>query len=439
MPGFSMPRTTLLVLCGAPGSGKSTFASHHFRESMIVSADRCRYLVSDYETNMGASREAFKLFYYTIERRLSLGRMTVADSTAITRRARGKLLKIGKKYGFNTVLLIFNIPVELCLARNEERERQVIHPVISRMQKALRQTLKVAHNEGFDSVHILTGEDLGDPSFSIETRRHEVSLPGPFDIIGDIHGCFEELVMLLTALGYRRRFNYYIHPEGRKAVFLGDLTDRGPRCVDSFWLVNSMVDSGNALYVPGNHCRKLYRFLIGKNVRMAHGLEKTVSELKKLSDSEREYFKDEFTRLYGEAPPYLILDRGKLIVTHGGIKEDMIGKVNERVRSFCLFGDTTGETTEDGLPVRRDWAREYKGKALVVYGHTPVAKAEFINNTINIDRGCVLGGKLTVLRYPEREIVQVPALAAYYERAGFSREAFDAGESERDPFEHLSI
>jgi len=419
MAGISLPRTTLLVLCGVPGCGKSTFASRYFKNTMIVSSDQCRFLVSDSETNMAASREAFKLFRFTIERRLSIGRFTVADSTAVTRRARGELLRIGRKYGFNVTLLIFNIPEETCLARNAGRERRVIRSVVARMQKMLQQTLQVAHIEGFDDVYIISEEDLDNSSFEIEIRNHEVTLPGPFDIIGDIHGCYQELVMLLEKLGYRNRFNYYAHPAGRKAVFLGDLTDRGPRNLDSFRLVKAMVDSGNALYVPGNHCRKLSRYLEGRSIKITHGLEKTVAEIEALPEDEREFFKEEFLKLYHEAPPYLILDGGKLVVAHGGIKEDMIGKVTERVRNFCLFGDATGRVTGEGLPVRRDWAQTYRGKALIVYGHTPVPEAVFVNNTIDIDQGCAMGGKLTALRYPELEVIHVPALDAYYEKAGF--------------------
>ncbi|HOV79073.1 MAG TPA: AAA family ATPase [Bacillota bacterium] len=308
MGSISLPRTTLLVLCGPPGCGKSTFASRFFKDTETVSSDKCRLLVSDSEASIGASKEAFKLFYHIIERRLSLGRFTAADSTAVTRRARTRLLNMGRKHGFHVALLIFNIPEEVCMLQNKGRDRRVILPVIARMQKMLRHTLKVAGDEGFDQVQVLSEENLNDPAFKIEILNHVVSLPGPFDIIGDIHGCCGELETL-----------------------------------------------------------------------------------------------------------------------HGGIKEEMIGKVNGRVRNFCLFGDATGEVTDEGLPVQRDWAGEYRGNALIVYGHTPVPEAKFINNTINIDQGCVMGGKLTALRYPEREIVQVPALAAYYERAGSSK-AVAAGE-----------
>lgn len=422
MAVISLPRTTLLVLCGVPGCGKSTFASRFFRDSAIVSSDQCRVIVSDSETNMAASSEAFRLFRHTLERRLSLGRFTVADSTALTKRARRDLLNIGRKHGFSVNLLVFDMPEETCLARNAGRDRQVIKSVIARMNKELRRTLKSARDEGFDDVHIISEPDIADPAFEIKINSHEVTLPGPFDIIGDVHGCRDELVTLLQKLGYRKRFNYYAHPAGRKAVFPGDITDRGPRSLDSFWLVKHMVDSGNALYVPGNHCRKLSRYLEGRNIKIANGLEKTVAEINGLPEDEREYFREEFFNLYREAPPYLILDRGKLVVSHGGIKEEMIGKVTERVKNFCFFGDATGEVTEEGLPVRRDWAQDYSGEALIVYGHTPVPDAVFVNNTIDIDQGCVLGGKLSALRYPELEIVQVPAGAAYYDRPGFAGE-----------------
>lgn len=422
MDVISMPRTTLLVLCGVPGCGKSTFAWRYFKHSAIVSSDQCRVMVSDSETNMAASSEAFRLFSHIIERRLSLGRFTVADSTALTKRARRDLLRIGRKYGFNVTLLIFDLPEDVCLARNAGRERRVIEAVIAGMLQDLRRTIKSARDEGFDNVHIISEADTINSSFAIKVNSHEVTLPGPFDIIGDVHGCYDELVMLLQKLGYRKRFNYYTHPAARKAVFLGDLTDRGPRNLDTFWLVKNMMDSGNALYVPGNHCRKLSRYLEGRNVKIANGLEKTIAEINELPPDERDSFREEFLSLYREAPPYLILDRGKLVVSHGGIKEEMIGEVTDRIRDFCLFGDVSGEVTEEGYPVRRAWAKDYSGKALVVYGHNPVPEAVFVNNTIDIDQGCVMGGILSTLRYPEREIVQAPAVAVYYDRAGFAGE-----------------
>ncbi len=114
---------------------------------------------------------------------------------------------------------------------------------------------------------------------------------------------------------------------------------------------------------------------------------------------------------------HYVLDDGKLVVAHAGMKEEMQGRGSAKVRDFALYGETTGETDEFGLPVRYNWAAEYRGKAMVVYGHTPVPEPEWLNRTINIDTGCVFGGKLTALRYPEKELISVPALRTYYEPA----------------------
>lgn len=204
-----------------------------------------------------------------------------------------------------------------------------------------------------------------------------------------------------------------MHPEGRQAVFLGDITDRGPDSVGCIHLVTNMVDRGSALYVPGNHCRKLYRYTEGRNVVLQHGNETTAAELTALDEKARQDTFRRFQRLYASSSVHLVLDEGRLVVSHAGIRQDMIGETSRRIESFCLFGDTTGERTEDGLPVRRDWAKEYTGDPLIVYGHTPIREAIFRYNTINIDQGCVFGGHLTALRYPEKQLVQVAARKEY--------------------------
>lgn len=243
--------------------------------------------------------------------------------------------------------------------------------------------------------------------------------PGPFDIIGDVHGCRPELEGLLAKLGYVRAGDPgsdeapWSHPDGRQAVFLGDITDRGPDSVGVIRVVTAMVGRGAALYVPGNHCRKQYRYLTGHQVMLQHGIETTVAEYDRLPPAEREAVTEAFRTMYEGASVHLVLDYGRLVVAHAGLREEMIGQTSKRVTRFCLFGDTTGEQTPDGLPVRRDWAREYEGDALVVYGHTPVEEAVFRHNTVNIDQGCVFGGRLTALRYPERQLVHVAAQEVY--------------------------
>ncbi|QHE61013.1 bis(5'-nucleosyl)-tetraphosphatase PrpE [Rossellomorea vietnamensis] len=227
------------------------------------------------------------------------------------------------------------------------------------------------------------------------------------DIIGDVHGCFTEFRELTKKLGYEWGSGLPVHPHGRKLGFVGDLTDRGHHSLETISTVYSLFIKDTVYYVPGNHCNKLYRYFLGNNVKILHGLETTVAELSALTQKERNCYRDMFIELYEQSPLYHVLDKGKLIIAHAGIKEELIGKQSNRVKTFVLYGDITGEKNDDGTPVRKDWARDYQGEAWIVYGHTPVKEARLINKTANIDTGAVFGGMLTAFRYPEMEVVSV--------------------------------
>ena len=232
---------------------------------------------------------------------------------------------------------------------------------------------------------------------------------GPFDIIGDVHGCIVELTELLDKLGYEINQGLVMPPLGRRVVFVGDLIDRGPDSIGVLRLAMNMVAAGTAFCVPGNHDAKLLKKLQGRNVKLLHGLDRTLAQLGAQSPE----FSEQVRAFFESLPNHLILDSGDLVVAHAGIREDLIGRTDDHVQSFVLFGDTTGETDEYGLPVRRNWAAKYKGKALIVYGHTPQPESVWLNNTVNIDTGCVFGGALTALRYPERELVSMLAHWTY--------------------------
>lgn len=228
------------------------------------------------------------------------------------------------------------------------------------------------------------------------------------DIIGDIHGCFAEFEELTKKLGYDWITGLPLHPDGRHLAFVGDLTDRGPESIKTARLVWELaVNRKSAFYVPGNHCNKLYRYLLGNKVQTTHGLETTVSEFMSMNEEMKNDFREKFLMLYDSAPLYHVLDQGRLVIAHAGIREDYIGKNNSKVKTFVLYGDITGQSNPDGTPVRRDWAKNYQGKAVIVYGHTPVKEPRVLNKTYNIDTGAVFGGKLTALRYPEMELVSV--------------------------------
>lgn len=230
------------------------------------------------------------------------------------------------------------------------------------------------------------------------------------DIIGDIHGCYLEFEELSKKLGYDWSNGLPVHPDGRHLAFVGDLTDRGPESLKTASLVWELaMNQKSAFYVPGNHCNKLYRYLLGNKVQTTHGLETTVSEIMSLNSEQKKEFRGKFISLYESAPLYHVLDHGRLVIAHAGIREDYIGENNSKVKTFVLYGDITGKNNPDGTPVRRDWAKNYHGKAIIVYGHTPVREPRILNKTYNIDTGAVFGGNLTALRYPEMELVSVPS------------------------------
>ncbi|ALX48621.1 bis(5'-nucleosyl)-tetraphosphatase PrpE [Lentibacillus amyloliquefaciens] len=231
-----------------------------------------------------------------------------------------------------------------------------------------------------------------------------------YDVIGDVHGCLNELHALFSAMGYKQKDHIYVNPDGRIPVFLGDITDRGPHSVKMIQFVyNMVVKHGKAHYVPGNHCDKLYRYFLGNNVQVRHGLETTVEEYEALPQAEQQMVKSQFMELYDQAPLYLELPDVNAIVAHAGIKGSYIGRNDKKVKNFVLYGDVTGAFYDDGRPVRRDWAQNYHGERWIIYGHTPVMKPRMVHHTINIDTGCVFGNQLTAFRLPEKKTISVPS------------------------------
>jgi protein phosphatase len=415
---ISIPELCLVVLVGASGSGKSTFARQHFLPTEVLSSDFCRGLVSDDENDQAATRDAFDVLHYVAAKRLKRGNTVVVDATNVQREARKSLISLAREHHVLPVAIVLNLPEKLCHERNQDRSDRDFGPhVVRRQSKQLRRSLKGLKKEGFRNVAVLSSpEEVAEAAFerrkSWNNLKHE---HGPFDIIGDVHGCADELLELLDRLDYgvsRDGEGYAVRaPEGRKAIFLGDLVDRGPKTPEVLRLVMAMVDSGVALCIPGNHDVKLVRKLRGRDVNVAHGLAETLAQLEEEPQEFVERAADFLNGLVG----HYVLDGRELVVAHAGMKEELQGRASGKVRDFALFGETTGASDEFGLPVRHDWAAEYRGRATVAYGHTPVPEAEWVNRTINLDTGCAFGGKLTALRYPENELVSVPAHHTYYE------------------------
>lgn len=413
---LTLPELSLVVLIGASGAGKSSFARKHFLTTEVLSSDFCRGLVSNDENSLTASGDAFAVLHFIAAKRLAAGLLTVVDATNVQREAREPLLALARQYHCLVVAIVLDMPEELCQARNASRPDRDFGPHVVRQHiSGVRRSLRHLKREGFHQTYVLSSPEAVEEAVVVRQPlwNNKKTEHGPFDIIGDVHGCGDELEALLRLLGYAPDDGVWAHPEGRRAVFVGDLVDRGPKVVEVLKLVMAMTAAGTAFSVPGNHDIKLHRKLSGKAVKLAHGLAETLEQL----EGESEEWKDALRKWIDGLISHYVFDDGKLVVAHAGLKEEMQGRGSGAVRAFALFGETTGETDEFGLPVRYNWAAEYRGRATVVYGHTPVPEAEWLNHTINVDTGCVFGGKLTALRYPEKELVSVPAAATYAEPA----------------------
>ncbi|MCP4213496.1 MAG: polynucleotide kinase-phosphatase [bacterium] len=470
---IKIPKLSLVVLIGPSGAGKSTFAGKHFLPTEVLSSDCCRALICDDANNQAITKEAFQLLHHIAGKRLEAGKLTVVDATNVQPESRAPLVTLAKKFHVLPVAIVFDLPPKVFHERNENRaDRNLPQHAIRQQTTQMRHALRKLKREGFRRIIKICSVEKAEAAV-IERERlwnDKSDLHGPFDLIGDVHGCYDELTALLARLGYERYepplLEYipkpaavlpavtaapqngetpdttpqavetadsestgqdapeaatghpmegplYKHPEGRMAVFLGDIVDRGPGTVDCIKLVYNMVKTGNALCVPGNHDIKLMRKLKGRNVQITHGLAESLAQIEALPEEIRGAFSDQAVEFIDGLISHYVLDDGKLVVAHAGLKENMQGRGSGGVREFCLYGRTTGETDEFGLPVRLDWAVEYRGGATVVYGHTPVPEADWLNRTINVDTGCVFGGKLTALRYPEKKTVSVPAAKEY--------------------------
>ncbi len=410
---LTIPELSLVVLIGPSGCGKSTFARKHFKTTEVMSSDSFRALVSDDENDQSSTEDAFAALHFVAARRLARARLTVVDATNVQPEARKPLVALAREYHVLPVAIVLDLPERVCHDRNRSRPDRGFGPHVIRNQRSqLHRSLRGLGREGFRHVHVLKSQDDVDAAVVERqplwnNRKRE---KGPFDIIGDVHGCCDELEQLLLQLGYEMNDGGpWTHPADRKAIFLGDLVDRGPRIVDTLKTVMSMSQAGTALCVPGNHDIKLKRKLEGRDVAISHGLDRSLAEL----DAQTPEFRSDVQKFLDGLVSHYVFDDGRLVVAHAGMKAEMQGRGSAKVRDFALFGETTGETDEFGLPVRYNWAAEYRGRASVVYGHTPVPEPEWLNHTINIDTGCVFGGRLTALRWPEKELVSVPSLQTY--------------------------
>lgn len=424
MRQIKIPHDALVLLIGPPGSGKSTFAAKNFRATEIVSSDECRALVSDNMEDMACSALAFDVFHHIIDARLQLGRLTVADATSLTDKARLKLREIATKHGAPTVVFALISPLDVCQKQNKERTRYVPESVIETHYEKLAGLVdnSVLLNEGYGNVYYIYPR-VNPVEVVVQNEQPPITASG-YDVIGDVHGCYDELIALIRKLGYvidkGPEGTKLIHPDGRKLVFVGDFTDRGPKNRYVLEALRSLLLDGH-LAVQGNHDNKLWRWLKGNKVSVAHGLERTIRELNELPAEARKEYLDILSGL----PYYLKLEvpgHPDLVVCHAGMPRDMVGRSpTGPVKSHCLYGETSNQQDEHGFPLRgseyiKSWPRG-EDQPMLVHGHIvvkgPFADLRAGHNVVNVDNGCVFGDQLTAFRYPECLAISVPAKEDY--------------------------
>ncbi len=402
---LELPDPALILLVGAPASGKTTFAQRHFAHSEVLSP-LCTHCATQ------SVERAFDLLNHLVERRLSHRQLAVIDAHHLHVKNRQPLIHLGKRYHVPIIALVFELPVELCLERNRQRNSPHSDNHLRQLVNQLPALAQKLPSEGVNRVIRLTADTID----QVEVVRRPLICDrrewlGPFDIIGDIHGCATELRLLLEKLGYRVNGDEITPPSKRKVLFLGDLVDRGPDNLQVLRWVMGMVRRGDALCLMGNHEAKILRALMGRASFVGPAVQQTLDELRAAPKN----FLQEAQTFMEHLPHHLVLDQERLVIAHAGLKARFHGRDSAAVRGFALYGEVMGkQLDEKGFPIRRDWAARYRGRAMVVYGHTVVEEPVWRHNTLCIDTGCVFGGKLTALRYPEKELVSVPALACYW-------------------------
>lgn len=409
-----IPRSALVLMVGGTGSGKTHFAQHHFPKGSVLSSDDFRFLVSGHEA-ADATEDAFDVMSVAIRSRLLRRLLTVVDATNLRQSAREALYQLARECYAPVVAITMMTPLNKCKRYNAIRHNPRPERVVVQHYHLAQDARKLLLKEGVpfhpiypkDSVRLVV-------TYNVEDRRDDI---GPFDIIGDIHGCFAELMLLVETLGYHveerlrgGRPSYFItHPNGRKLVFVGDIVDRGPENVRSMIFVMDAVSQGHYA-VRGNHDARLLRWLDNQDdFSNVFGFCVTKEQFE---CAYREYgarFFGDVARHIRSLPSYLWLDGGRLVVSHAGIQEDMIGGSGDYVDDFCVYGQ---KTLDDE---RLFWMYDYHGSVYNVYGHFSVKEPHWIQKTLCVDNGCVYGGRLTALQWPSQNIVSQPALETWFE------------------------
>ena len=419
---ISIPELSLVLLVGPSGSGKSSFARKHFLPTEVVSSDFCRALVSDNENDQSATGDAFDLLHEIVRKRLARGRLTVVDATNVQPEARKSLIALAKGVSSLSQRRLSStsrsacVRIATCFDPTGNSGRTSF--ATSRSNSAVR--LRGLEREGIRHVFKLSSPEEVD---AVTIERHPLwnnkkTEHGPFDIIGDVHGCFDELVELMAQLGYTVNqnrwwvFGFFLgrpqaglcgRPCGSRPRDCSGTSSRFKR--GAIW--TSVLCSGQSRHEARQSIARPRR----ESARTVWQRRWNNSGMSRMSSASKSpsfsiVLSATMSSMMESWSLLTLASRSPCTVADQELCESLPSLARQQERRMNLV-----------LPVRYNWAADYRGKALVVYGHTPVPEPLFLNNTVNIDTGCVFGGQLTALRYPEREIVSVKAHQTYYEPA----------------------
>lgn len=433
-----LPQGAIVLCIGPSNSGKTTLlekliAEQQLLHSEVVSSDTYRELVSDiqyidfstvapedqdvlYEDYQQLSAEAFHVLHEVVASRAKLNKVTFVDATHLRQAERAKYMEIAKKHHVPIIALVFDLPKEEILKRDKQRLQPRGKKRLEQQFKTFQYELRHLKKEPFTKIYTWRDEEL---EIVRQASPHLLDVGAGFDVIGDIHGCFDEMMALIHKLGYEKQDELYIHPQGRRLISAGDIMSRGPKSIDTmlFWL--RQIEAGVSFMIDSNHGWKIARWLQGQKVTLQHGDEFVAQEFEQYEKDHgkeaAEALKKRFADMLLAAPSHYILTQNnvrKAAVTHAGILDRYIGKESKRIRDFCRYGDVQG-MDEQGKPVRGDWFMDHKTSELIIWGHEPKLKPFKANRTINIDQGVVFGGQLTAFRYPEESFTAVDAQHNY--------------------------
>ncbi|ANF95839.1 polynucleotide kinase-phosphatase [Paenibacillus bovis] len=439
---IQLPHAGIILLMGASNSGKSTWIRSLMEQGVIgpneaVSSDQFRAVVGDtehidwrrssrdesevlYQQYRLISDKAFRVMEEIIRSRCRLNLTTWVDATHLHPEDRAVYIEIGRRYHVPVTIIALDIPEKTLLERDREREHARGRQRVKQHYQVFRKNIFTLKSEGFRAVHILKPQDMASVTFERKANPLIHDLDHGIDIIGDIHGCYEEMIELIQQLGYEPdKDEVYRHPDGRQLVSVGDIMSRGPRSMDTMLFWQRQIAAGQGLMVDSNHGWKVARYLEGRKVTMNHGDEKFAAELEAYGAEHgaeaMKLLQNSLKDMLMSAPSHLVFQRNGircLVVAHAGIQDRFIGKQSRRIDDYCRYGDVS-ETGEDGRPVRKDWFTDHTSGEIIVWGHDPRPQPTVVNRTINIDQGAVFGGRLTAYRYPEQRFVSVEAKEDY--------------------------